>query len=801
MMTKIREYVELASKRLVTFTDVVFSRSGDALLRGDLLAYAQQEYPPKRFPTAWVNMPKDIRRSLVWDGRLLNGRNVAELAKSQVTDSTMVDALVRSGLQALKLFVIVSLLVGGVALWGAGGGDFYSTYTEYPSWAADNGAILPVLMWYLLWPLEHGWSLVFSSFALGLPLLLLIPVFWAFAFSVAMNRIWGRVSHPLRAPTRDTKVHWKMNMAIRPEEYEAYCREVANAIIRLRNTPIVAIGQATGLFRSRGVSKAPKKGQLVAFDGESMRQHTLVLGGTGVGKTRLVMRPLFARIMKADWGADHKMGAYVTDGKGTLWRDLLPVVAHRDDVRVVGIGEGEYGINLIAGMTPQEVSNTFEAICGGVTGAGENKIWSAAAGYLLLHAARVARALELDPATVDEWISVRSCRPYSLLGIHLIATEIGVMSEAMDRVLQLAMSTPKASDEKMMILVEGSESVGYLGSTHLPMLQSSSGTASSVIFTINSTIGQLRGHSQIRKFFCSGLARDPNDDRTKDYPLAVDVDHALRGGVILIAVSAAKHGQAGRIITTWLKTRLYMLAARRMDLEPEACKVTSCALFADEFQDLAVVGPEHSDSTAWAVLRESGLFLTAATQNLAALQDLMGPNICKKFLSLMSTKIIMRTDEEETIEFAKKASGKSLVGYEIDEGFYATQDMRERALGTFGSTEFKLGGLDGLMPQYFSAGTGQRKAHDASWLQSFVTTRGGGLGDSTPPKDNDGHYISIATRDEDKNREAMVGNLVRIENADRKELQLGMGYAFCMWQRAGGDKADIIDLNILADAA
>lgn len=374
------------------------------------------------------------------------------------------------------------------------------------------------------------------------------------------------------------------------------------------------------------------------------------------------------------------------------------------------------------------------------------------------------------------------------MGIYLIATEIGAMREALNRLIEIGHALGNVSDEENRVYLEAIESFEYLDGTHLPMMEGTGGTGSSIVFTINSTLGQLRGHREIAERFCSG-----------NYSHLIDVDHALKGGVLMVAVSAAEHGIAGRLVSTWMKTRLYMLAKRRMKTDPEGCKSTSCALFADEFQDLAVVGPENSDTQVWATLRESGLFLIAATQNLAALQELMGDKLCKKFLSLMSTKMILRTDEEETVDFAIKAGGESLMGYEIDHNFYATQDMRERALGMFGDAQVSVGGLDGLLPHFFSAETRQKKAHDAWHLASYITTRSGDA--NTPPKDNDGHYINIAQRDEDKNREAMVGNLSRLPNADRKELQLGFGYAFCMWQRAGGDRMDIVDLNILPDAA
>lgn len=794
--SKIHGYVEVVSKRFVGFWDVVFAGEKSHLLRGDLVAYADQEYPRRRFPTMWVKIPEDIRRSLIWDGRLLNGRNVAELAKGQITEALIVEALVQSGMQALKLFLIAALIVGAAAVWFGFAGGAAEFDTPYPQWAADHGAWMPIIAWYLLRLLELVWSTVAGVLGLGLPLLLLIPAFWVSAFSIALNRLWKSLSGPLRVPTRDSKVFWKSNMATREHEYETYCREVANSITWLKDAPVLTLGKATGIFLSRGVTKAPVRGQIIGLDGVSARQHLIVFGRTGARKTTLVMHPLFSRFMQSDWGAGHRMGAYVTDGKGTLWRDLLPMVEHRPDVRVIGIEEGQYGVNLIDGMTPGEIMNAFTSVCGSVTGmGGDNQFWVNSAALLLFNAARIAAGLELDPETVDDWVTRRNVRPYSLQGIYLISAEKQVTTESMDRLIEIGRGLEDISPEDDKIYRKAIEGVEYMAGTFLPMLDGSGSTASSIIGTINATIGQLRGHDEISRNFCSGT-----------YEHSIDVDYALKGGICMVAVSASQHGIAGKIIATWLKTRLYMLARRRMQTHKEECKNTTCALFADEFQDLAVVGNNdgNDDGSAWATLRESGLFLVAATQNLAALQAIMGHEVAEKFLSLMSTKIIMTTDEQATVKWAIEAAGELPRGWEPDHNFWATQAVREIALGMYGPSSFGLRGLDGMLPNYFAANTAQGKAHDAWWLTDLLSNRSAGPFDpaGTPgASDHSSTLVGIAQRDEDKNREALIGNLSRLPVLERQELKLGMGYAFVMWQRAGGERMDMIDLNILPDAA
>nr|NTA46413.1 type IV secretion system DNA-binding domain-containing protein [Agrobacterium tumefaciens] len=769
-------------------TDLAFSKSPNPLLRGDLVAYAEQEYPRDEFPTAWAAIPDDIRRPLIWDGRLLNGRRVAEMAKAAMTDEVVSRALVRSGVHAFGLSMLIGSAILYVAI-GASHGFFaiFEGITPFPSWAWDNGAYLPVASWLVLTVIERLMTVLTIAIGSGL-IFMAFPLFWFYAFAGAMNSAWSSVSSPLRVATRDSEVFWKSNVLARTLQIKAYEREVEQATTRLAHQPLIPVGAGTGTIRGRGDMEAPTKGQTVAYDGESIRQHTLILGGTGAGKTRLVIRPLFKRIMEANWGEGHKIGAYVTDGKGTLWRDLAPVVAaNRDDVAILGTGADHYGLDLVAGMSPLEVSTTFKAIAGQINGESKDSFWPESASLLLMHSATLARALELDEELSQEWVQKRGCRPYSLIGIAILSENAALMNDSFVRFADLAGTVgPNTPTEYKEKLIEADKSITWLSESFLKLGENTKG---SILANVSAVLGKLSGAPEITRRFCSGA-----------YERSVDVDHALKGGILFVAVGETEHGMAGKVITTWLKTRLYILARRRLLTDPEGCRLNSCALFADEFQMLATVGPD-TDTTFWNIARETGVFMVAATQSLAALQQAIGQDATNNLTNLLRSKIILKTEEVTTINYAKQLAGEVARGWEYEDGFYATQFVRELVIGDRGNLAVNVSGFQGLFPVQFNSSVAQASPYNASHLAEMWQRASNPVGNGSVDSGDGGasqNAQQMAMREEDQNRNTLVGSLQMRGKIDTDELLIGSGHAFAIIQRAGGDRMDIIDLEIAA---
>ncbi|MGO7266272.1 type IV secretory system conjugative DNA transfer family protein [Rhizobium johnstonii] len=789
-LLRLDKLVTKLSGWLIRRSDRFFARSRDPLLRGDLLAHAEEEYPRHIFPTAWEDIPDDVRHELVWDGRLLNGRRVAELAKAKITDEVVGNALARSGVHALALtFLITAVPVYVMAMDGGRGlAGIFGSHTPFPSWAWDNGAVLPVVAWCALTVIERVMSVLQIAVMTGLGLIA-FPLFWFFAFAAAMNSAWQSASANYRVATRDSEVFFKSNFLGRQNQYKAYCREVENACHRLKDQPIIPVGEATGLIRGRGDMEAPDRGTIVCYDGESVRQHTLILGGTGSGKTRLVIRPLFKRIMEAKWGPGHKIGAYVTDGKGTLWKDLEPIVANRkDEVAVIGTGEDQFGLDLCQGMSPLEISTTFKAVAGQLQGASKEDFWPESASLLLMHSATIARAIEMSGSVRLKWKENRRCMPYSLIGIAQIASNEPLMLECFKDFSDFARTLDEddTDAEATAYMRAADQSIQWLNGAHM---KQGDNTRGSIVANVSSVLGKLSGAPDITARFCSGA-----------FERMVDVDHALKGGILFIAVGETEHGMAGKVVTLWLKTRLYIMARRRLIDDPEGCENTSCALIADEYQMLATIGPD-SCATFFNIARQTGVFMVAATQSVAALNQAIGEHATANLMNLLRSKIILKTEERSTLEYAKALAGEVARGWEYEKDFYATQAIRKAEIGDGGLPRVSVGGFQGLYPIHFTASTEQAAPYSASHLAAMWQRSSNPVGNGTIDTGDGGasqNAQNMAAREEDQNRSTYVGSLNVRPKIDTDELLVGSGMAFAIIQRAGGDRMDVIDLQIAA---
>lgn len=750
------------------FLHARFRASRSPLLRGDRRAAAENMFSPAQYPTVYKDVPADIARPLAWDGRLLGGRPVTWLSWRHFSDDVIREAARVSGRKAFRISLYIFLL----AIFGNGYQLFERgiKWVPYPYFAHEIGAIMPIIGYFLV-NLSLCFTIILSNVSnVFVFTLFLFPSLWLFAFWRSINVWWTEASEPLRTPTRDALLVWKSKADIRSAEYRAYCRQVEDATGRLSAMPVLPVGIATGTLRARGDMEAPTRGQTVAYDGESIRNHTLCIGATGTGKTRLFMRPMFDRIMRAKWGEGHRIGAYVTDGKGTLWRDVQASVADRFDAIVVGTGAGHRGVDLLAGMSPLEVATTFKAVSGQVAGKPADEFWQESASLLVMHSAAVARILDFDHEAGDTWTDLRA---YSLLGISKIATDDAVQAASCKRIIELA-NAPKGeiSADLYNRVTEHFDSVTWLVSTWQTMAIE---TRSGIVANVNVVLGKLSGAGELSTRFFRGTYGD-----------CVDVDHALDGGVLMIAVGETDWGLAGKVVNVWLKTRLYVAARKRLISDPAACANTSCALFADEFQMLVTSGPD-SDTTFWNVARETGVFLVAATQSIAALRQVLGEDQTANVVNLLRSKVILKTEELSTLEYARSLAGELPRGWEVDPEFFATQGARELA---FPDVTPPLPTAKGFLPCFARLST-QTMRSAAKFDPRFIMR-------SVLNADNTSAVSSQQQaywRQEDKEKDALSSNLEWRPKIEQDELLLGSGFAFAIIQRAGGDRADIIDLG------
>ncbi|MGO7821163.1 type IV secretory system conjugative DNA transfer family protein [Rhizobium ruizarguesonis] len=736
-------------------------------------------YPREEHPAMWVDLPDDLRRGWLWDGQLPDGREAANLCFQYIKEPDLIALGEKAGRQALKL---TAFLAAGVSLLAFP--QFLpviDALPAFPSWALDSSAYGALGAWALQTAAMLVWATATLVISNGWPLLLLLPVFAWFAFLEGMKTLWNSVSYNMRRPTMDALVA-DFNGTRRDEQYEAYNDLVADTADRLGEYPVIPLGVSTGAMAAAGVAGAPSKGTLLSIDGHSVMRHMIVFGRTGTGKTRLVLQPLFRRlVIDAVWPEGHKAGAYVTDGKGVLWQELLAFCGRRrSEVKIIGTEEGHYGVDLVAGMSPPQIAEALLAVGAqmGGSGSGKDKFWVDKAVAIIKRTAWIALAIDSDEEVRQAFIEVEDCRPYSLLGIYKLAIDDAMARKAIGVVKDLANCNDDKKKPELGKLYRKAVREGtWLHINYLDLKAES--TKDGFKSNVESLLSLIEDDEQLSERFCTGIF---DKDRT------MGIDYCLEGGITMLAIGAGTgEGEFGQFIAIWLKTKLMQTARARNAKNPKIADKFSCAMFADEYQMLATTGTTNSCEKFWAVGRSSGLYLIAASQSIAALESSVGQKPAHVILSNMSTRILLSTNELGTLEYYTKLLGKSMQVISSLKGVFSNHAEIIRKFGR-PTPALAIGGLAGVMPTRFAAPTETLPVYDISHLLK--------LNEELPPEKQESR-ATIEKRQEDMISAAKKEAQQWKDKIDIDRLTTGQGYALVIAERGAGTRTDFVNLKPL----
>lgn len=811
------------------------------LLNGDIRAAANVAWPEAKYRWLYKDIPADLVRPPTWDGRLPGGVPVTWLAWRHMTIDAISEisrAQIHKSVRysAGMAVVFVAIAFASVCIQGLHAG------IEYPDWARSGElhAIMPQIAWYIDAIVTTGVSAAGTLLLAALSAAIMAPGLAFFNVSRGLQSYFARASSALATPTRDSIVAWANRADIRATEQEAYARQVDLALLN-PDAPVIEVGRATGIARARGSMKSPGVGQVVALDAESIRQHVIAFGGTGEGKTRAFLQPMARRIFAAKWGDGARIGGYITDGKGVLYKDLvgLPEIASRGDVRVLGTDEGQYGVNLVAGMTPLEVATMLKTVTSQVVGEKENVFWTEQASIIIYHSAVLCNALEriiphpnatpvetsddhdntaidaesswddliasgvdLDTLTETKTETVtdapaeqadpneawKNFRPWSLQGIAYLATSPDAIKKAADRVVseveRLAKINKLTDDEfelkAMLESREVSNSWDYATGEWNKMAPE---TRSGIIANVSSVTGKFAGAPPVAARFASGLL--PADQIT-------DVDYALNGGILAVAVGESEWGTVGQVVAVWLKTRLYIAARKRQIADPDAAKRQSVALLVDEFQMLATKGGSESDAEFFNIARSTGVFMVAATQGIPSLQKRLGEKHTQDLLNNLRTKLCLRIEEQETLEYFQKMAGETLRGLVVDDDYFETQGVREIErpdVPVPALTGSEVISLSPAAPVFNTYPMRPLKRFDPRFILQFRKDKHSNNADAVVGSQKDAFW-----RQEDKEHEMRGQGVENKPLFNATDIKQGSNFALAYVQRAGGHSIDVIDL-------
>lgn len=786
------------------------------LLRGQRRAVSESMWPAEWFPDLYRDVPPDVLRPPYDDGRLIGGLRLHWLADRYMTEAALRGA-VRIGVNtALLAFVgIVVLFVFMIA--GAIAQQF----------GQMSGGDMPVEQWPDQAPIliPTSWKFTAAMSVLGPALLKTLGSVTTFIPGTAVScigigllvvllvlRTWQATkAAPYEWQSKDADVRWAFRTETRDLVRATYRRQVKQATERLKDAATFFVGRATGMLRARGDLSAPLPGQQLCLDQESLFQHLLTFGGTGEGKTTALIKPLVRQILRQP-----SFGMYVCDAKGVLWQDIINVAKTErpgGDLIVIGTGPDQFGVDLLAGLNATQVAGTLRSVMAQVSGSGSggDAFWPDMAATVLRNVLSVARAYgmtEQGKTAVQKTGAV----PYSLWWAYQAVLNAAVMTEATNGLREWIAKAndtlrpnPNAPEHEALRALyryitsrEVYDSIAYLEGTWRDMAPQ---TKSGIVAKVTQLLDGFAGAQVLRERFACGNPKN-----------TIAIAEALKGKVVLNALSSMEDGLPARVVSILLKTNLYREARNReanfrRGLSPTPPQSQPCIVVMDEVQELvtADVSSGLSDATFWNVARSTGVAGIFATQTVAALYQAIGKESATNFMQQARSKVFFRTEDQETVEYACWCAGRYERNRVFDDGHRESIEYRglidgwsplepfdEQEGPTGGARVFFDAAKSLLAPDRLAIGTAQAQSAYGADSRFILDTTSGETGNFAQIQS----MQSAIWRAEDLERDfRKSGNDLADAVAQSDLIHMGRWHAFAHLQRAGAVRQDIIQVE------
>ncbi len=366
-------------------------------------------------------------------------------------------------------------------------------------------------------------------------------------------------------------------------------------------TPMLKLGEATGILAGRGDFFAPSAGQPFTLSLRDVQNHVLITGGTGSGKTSGVLRPLAYQL-----GELSDVGLVVMDGKAALPNELQALRG----MRVIDPAHAQF--SLVSGLTPVELVDTIADV---LRSPGESDpYWSDSAMGLLRRAAVLAQAAG------GAW--------WTLSGIGRLA----VSDQARSTVTKEL--TPERVFEDPVL----KEAVLFFADEWNLM---DAKPKSGVLSVARSWTATMTAHPDLLKWADTLEGED-----------SFDLMAPLHGGRLGFLIPGYRYGRAGAVVTALLKARLYSQLKARAE-RPLQTGETPLVFIIDEAQEVAT----QDDATMLSIGRSLGLGMIAATQTIEGINDKLGESAAAKWLAVYGNAIGLSGRSRATDAFLSQRAG------------------------------------------------------------------------------------------------------------------------------------------------
>lgn len=810
------------------------------LIEGKILDYAKVVLPPEKFASCYNDIPDDLIRDVISDGRALNGEPPSVAFGARCLDKEFLsEAWSESAKAAGIVFFVVltaAIAVASYYVWNHVDGAYKASFGQNA--AISTQAALKLDPFTVATQYRDVWGqsdielaskglgsleksqktsrmvAVMAAAATQGLFVFAISVVSGFALAWIAAQIWfvgklrgltsaavARSIEPMTHTYREAVQRWRWRLPEREMQRQSYEDQVHFAT-QIDKSPTIEIGTSLGVMNYRGHLLGAPENTSIKFSILDLLQHVEVLGGSGEGKSRNVYRPIVQQLLQYRKDG-YPIALYATDDKGAIGADILDIARKiglpESDFVVIGTNPtNEYFVDLLDGLQPLEVADIIKSVASQM-GAGNSTddFWPEMASDLLMQVAIVLQASELTTIGV-RWSEQNGQRLYSLLSILQVA-------RSDELILQWSQVVCDAleSDYAAVAQFDGRalrESVEYLVSQWLPLVEA---TKAGISSNLRRSLKTFVFKEEIAEGFATGWS-----SKKPQLP----VNQLIGNTIKIVNISQLEHGSAGRLVAIMLKTLLFKLARSREQADPASAKrrlnwwfdpkpghggdeQAITVFLADEFQALVTASQDGlSDALAWNVLRSAGIAGILLSQSPAAYRFSVGAEAYNNMSNNWRSKIYLRSEDTDLLAEAQKLAGKTMrfhslswqqressIAIERESGVSIDSLEPASAFISDGSSLMPFGEMN--VPSYSDL-----IDLDNSWLP--VRNFSG---------DKDSYFEStraVYWRQEDQINGVMQHGLNEAEALHADDIMsMGRGRAFVMLQRAGGTVVEIVKLG------
>lgn len=825
-----------------------YGSHSDALTRGDLAAAAEERYPSARFPWLWrplSSIPTDMQRPVIIDGRLPGGlmtyENLAAKYADKITVAkakkyAIIGAAFWSSVFFVFMFGLTSFLQASalhhVPLGSSVERQQLQNLNAYADvWSQEERKLLAADLksraetaaaaGNSVEANKRRFAIITSGHGITTSIALFFLIFLA-SWRATVRAACQDAAEPFASVNKEETVRWKHRIDDREVSENAHKLELST--LDYDDTPLVRLGQASGVYEARGSLSAPKRNATMQMSLMDMGKHVLITGATGGGKSRAILLPMIAQLLALRGeakleGHPDKFSFYGTDAKGVLWQDIYQLVLkapgnQAEDVRVIGIQPNEYGVDLLNGVHPRVMADILCSCIKQVYASEGGDFWERSATDVIRSLALICSAWEQTEDGL-RYANEQNERPYSLTTIFKMAQSSWSMKKDDEALIWRAMKEVNADilrryddpDDEGFIGIEVEEIEDAIGFFLNSWNNLAEDTRSSIGAHINIALGGFSNNMALRRSFGNGGFDKRQNGRM------ISIDKAW-GSIFLLNIPMSETGSAGRLTNIFLKTLFYMEARKRQveyvnQFGPAAIaleKLQRIFFVADEFQELVSADPSgESDSSFWNVARSTGTSGIVAVQSHNGLIKQIGEAETNNLMNQFRTSIMLLLEDNTSVEMAVKRAGTTLRSYTFDNAHHESYAMmvmegKEDILmrGAYRYSDEAAAVCNSLLDVstvFFPIQFVKKSLFDIDYR--FVMTHIFNINDPTAGVSQHNETMRSAVwRAEDKLSRYMSEGNNEVPLLKQSDItNLGSSYAIMYVQRAGGVRMDIVQIQ------